>query len=99
MTVVAAALVISRSSLYYRKKPRGSRADRQWDEQIVQACGEKPAYGYRRVTWWLRRKEGLRVNRKRVLRVMRERSLLVRSRRLRARSGQDRQLVGPIWCV
>jgi transposase InsO family protein len=57
---VAAALVISRSSLYYRKKPRGSRADRQWDEQIVLACGEKPAYGYRRVTWWLRRKAGLR---------------------------------------
>jgi putative transposase len=88
-TVVAAALVISRSSLYYRKKPRGSRADRTYDEQIVEACGEKPAYGYRRVTWWLRRKEGLRVNRKRVLRVMRERALLVRSRRLRARRKKE----------
>jgi len=87
--VVAAALMISRSSLYYRKKPRGSRADRNWDERIVQACGEKPAYGYRRVTWWLRRKEGLQVNRKRVLRVMRERSLLVRSRRLRARRKKE----------
>ena len=42
------------------------------------ACGEKPAYGYRRVAWWLRRKEGLVVKRKRVLRVMRERSWLVR---------------------
>jgi putative transposase len=72
-TAVAAALTISRSSLYYRKKPRGSRADRKWDEQMVQACGEKTAYGYRRVTWWLRRKEGLHVNRKRVLRVMRAR--------------------------
>jgi len=88
-TVVAAALMISRSSLYYRKKPRGSRADRKWDEQIVQACGEKTAYGYRRVTWWLRRKEGLHVNGKRVLRVMRERSLLVRSRRLRARRKKE----------
>jgi acetolactate synthase regulatory subunit len=29
------------------------------------------------MTWWLRRKEGLVVNRKRVLRVMRERGLLV----------------------
>jgi len=81
--------MISRSSLYYRKKPRGSRADRKWDEQIVQACGEKTAYGYRRVTWWLRRKEGLHVNGKRVLRVMRERSLLVRSRRLRARRKKE----------
>src|SRR6202034_1282764 len=54
------------------KRPRGSRADRSYDEQIVIACGEKPAYGYRRVTWWLRRKENLPVNRKRVLRVMRD---------------------------
>ena len=88
-TVVAAALVISRSSLYYRKKPRGSRADLTYDEQIVLACGEKLDYGYRRVTWWLRRKEGLVVNRKRVLRVMRERGLLVRSRRLRARRRKE----------
>jgi putative transposase len=88
-TLVAATLAISRSSLYYRKKPRGSRADRRYDEQIVTACGEKLAYGYRRVTWWLQRKEGLRVNRKRVLRVMRERGLLVRSRRLRARRRKE----------
>src|SRR5258708_35255951 len=32
---------------------------------------------YRRLAGWLRRKENLRVNRKRVLRVMRERGLLV----------------------
>jgi putative transposase len=88
-TLVAATLSISRSSLYYRKQPRGSRADRQYDEQIVVACGEKPAYGYRRVAWWLRRKENLVVNRKRVLRVMRERGLLVRSRRLRARRKKE----------
>ena len=59
-TLVAATLAISRSSLYYRKKPRGSRADRTYDEQIVVACGEKLAYGYRRVAWWLQRKKGLR---------------------------------------
>jgi len=88
-TLVATTLLISRSSLYYRKQPRGSRAHRKWDEQIVVACGEKPAYGYRRVTWWLRRKESLVVNRKRVLRVMRERGLLVRSRRLRARRRKE----------
>jgi putative transposase len=88
-TVVAATLAISRSSLYYRKKPRGSRADRRYDERIVMACGEKLAYGYRRVAWWLQRKNGLRVNRKRVLRVMRERGLLVAARRLRARRKKD----------
>jgi len=88
-TLVAATLAISRSSLYYRKKPRGSRADRTYDERIVMACGEKLAYGYRRVAWWLRRKEGLVLNHKRVLRVMRERGLLVRSRRLRARRRKE----------
>jgi putative transposase len=88
-TLVVATLLISRSSLYYRKKPRGSRADRRYDEQIVLACGEKVAYGYRRITWWLRRKEGLVVNRKRVLRAMRERGLLVRARRLRARRRKE----------
>jgi len=60
-----------------------------YDEQIVMACGEKLAYGYRRVAWWLQRKKGLPVNRKRVLRVMRERGLLVRSRRLRARRKKE----------
>ena len=88
-TLVAATLAISRSSLYYQKRPRSSRANRTYDEQIVMACGEKLAYGYRRVAWWLQRKKGLPVNRKRVLRVMRERGLLVRSRRLRARRKKE----------
>jgi putative transposase len=86
---VASVLAISRSSLYYQRRPRGSRADRRWDSQIVAACGTKPAYGYRRITWWLRRKEGLAVNRKRGLRVMREQGLLVPSRRLRARRRKE----------
>jgi HTH-like domain len=70
-------LAISRSSLYYRHKPRGGRADRQYKAQIVVACEEKPAYGYCRVAGWLPRKENLSMNRKRVLRVMREPRLLV----------------------
>jgi hypothetical protein len=40
---VAGVLAISRSSLYYGKRPRGSRADRRWGSQIVAACGTKPA--------------------------------------------------------
>jgi putative transposase len=88
-TLVAATLAISRSSRYYRKLPRGSRADRTFHEQIVMACGEKLAYGYRRVASWLQRRKGLLVNRKRVLRVMRERGLLIRSRRLRARRKKE----------
>jgi len=87
--LVAGVLAISRSSLYYRKRPRGSRADRRWDSQLVAACGIKPAYGNRRVAWWLKRKEGVIVNRKRVLRVMREQGLLVPSRRLRVRRRKE----------
>src|SRR6266704_2740036 len=56
-TLVAATLAISRSSLYYRKRPRGSRADRRYDELIVAVCGRKPTYGYRRVALWLQRKK------------------------------------------
>jgi putative transposase len=89
VTLVAAVLAISRSSLYYRQKMRAPRADRRADEQIVAACGEKPYYGYRRVTWWMQNNTPLRLNGKRVLRVMRERGLLIRPRRLRARRKKE----------
>lgn len=87
--MVADTLAISRSSLYYRKRPRASRADRSDDERIVAACGEKPAYGYRRVAWWLQRKQDMDVNAKRVLRVMQERGLLVRQGRYRVSRRKD----------
>ena len=87
--LVAETLAISRSSLYYRRQPRGSRADRSQDQEIILACGEKPAYGYRRVVWWLGRHHGLVVNGKRALRVMRERGLLVRQRRFQVSRRKD----------
>ncbi|MGH9504533.1 MAG: IS3 family transposase [Terriglobales bacterium] len=87
--LVAETLAISRSSLYYQRRPRGDRADRSRDQEIILACGEKPAYGYRRVVWWLGRKQGLRVNGKRALRVMRERGLLVRQRRFQVSRRKD----------
>ena len=87
--LVAETVGISRSSLYYKRKPHPSRADRRFDSIIVEACGAKPAYGYRRVAWWLDRKQGVVVNGKRVLRVMRERGLLVTPRRTRARRKKE----------
>jgi len=78
--------MISRSSLYYRPKIRRSR---RYDEQIIEACGEKPTFGYRRVTLRLQRKQKLRINHNRVLRVMRERGLLVLPRRLRAKRRKE----------
>src|SRR5260370_1291464 len=88
-TLVAPTLLIPQSTIYFRHKPPGSRADRTFHVPIVVACGAKLAYGYRRVAWWLQRKKGLPVNRKRVLRVMRERGLLVGPRRLRARRKKE----------
>ncbi len=86
---MAETLAISRSSLYYQARPRASRADRSRDREIVLACGEKPAYGYRRVVWWLGRHHGLALNGKRVLRVMREHGLLVRQRRFQVSRRKD----------
>jgi len=86
---LAETLAISRSSLYYQRQPRGSRADRSRDQEIITACGEKPAYRYRRVVWWLGNTQGLVVNGERVLRVMRERGLLVRQRRFRVPRRKD----------
>jgi hypothetical protein len=77
-------------SVYYQKRPRGSRADRTYDEQTVVACGGRLAYAYWRVAWWLQRKKGLLVNRKRVLRVMRERGMLVRAQVVCAHDGKKR---------
>ena len=35
MKLVAETLAISRSSLYYQARPRGSRADRSRDQEII----------------------------------------------------------------
>jgi hypothetical protein len=56
--LVAKTPAIRRSSLYYRRQARTGRADRSCDQEIITACGEKPAYGYRRVVWWLGRHHG-----------------------------------------
>ncbi len=87
--LVAETLEISRSSLYYQRQPRRDRADRSRDQEIILACGEKPAYGYRRVVWWLKRHRGRMVNGKRALRVMRERGLLVRQHRFQISRRKD----------
>ncbi len=87
--LVAETLAISRSSLYHKKRAHTSRANRSEDARTVAACGEKPAYGYRRVAWWLHRKQGLAINGKHVLRIMQERGLLVHQGRYRVSRRKD----------
>jgi transposase InsO family protein len=71
------------SSFYY--KPRGNspeqiEAEADLKGKIEVICLEFPRYGYRRVTEQLKR-EGLRVNHKKVLRLMKESDLLCRVKR------------------
>ena len=74
---------LSRSSFYHKPKDRSQgeiqkAADLRGKIEVI--CLEHPRYGYRRVTEQLKR-EGLRVNHKKVLRLMRESDLLCRVRR------------------
>ena len=84
---VCQALGVSRGA-YYRAadshhKPapefRASRDD-ELLERIRALCQEHPAWGYRRVTAWLQRREDRRVNRKRVYRLMRQQGLTVKQK-------------------
>jgi transposase InsO family protein len=76
---------LARSSFYHGLKDK-SQGEMQKEAdlrgKIEAICLEYPRYGYRRVTEQLKR-EGLRVNHKKVLRLMRESDLLCRIRRRR----------------
>lgn len=67
---------LSRSTYYYRKAPsvQEEKAEADLRDRIEQIVVEHSRYGYRRVTWQLKR-EGWEVNHKRVARIMREESL------------------------
>ena len=66
---------ISRSTYYY--KPKKKPSDMELAAKIEDIALDYPYYGYRRITAELRR-QGLKVNHKRVLRLMREKNLLCR---------------------
>jgi transposase InsO family protein len=83
---------LSRSSFYYN--PRGKRPDQMKVEadlrgRIEAICLGFPRYGYRRVTWQLKR-EGKQVNHKKVLRLMRESDLLCRVKRRKVKTTNSR---------
>ena len=82
---VARVLQISRQAIYRTPKPRRPPQRRPpqgpVEEAIVEVARENPTDGYRMVWALVRRKLGIRVNRKKVLRVMREQKLIQRRRR------------------
>lgn len=73
---------LSRSSFYYKLRDKGAEKKAETDlrDQIETICLGFPRYGYRRVTYQLKR-EGRLVNHKKVLKIMRESDLLCRVKR------------------
>lgn len=80
------ALGVSRSGYYRRRGPRGCSVDSEGEllSRIREICAAHPFWGYRRVTAWLRHREGHLINHKKVYRLMKESGLTVKSKRYRA---------------
>ena len=72
---------IQRSSYYYRAKPKDDEPIRQ---RLRDLAFSRPRYGYQRLYILLRR-EGWKINHKRVLRIYREQDLAVRSKKRKNR--------------
>ena len=62
------------------RKPRKRKDDAELREKLRKVAAERTRYGYRRLTWKLRR-DGLLVNHKRVYRIYREEGLAVRRKK------------------
>jgi len=84
-------LKLAASTFYHKPKGKTEKAEKDADlrDRIEAICLEFPRYGYRRVTAALKR-EGRRVNHKKVLRLMRESDLLCRVKRRKARTTDSR---------
>jgi transposase InsO family protein len=92
-TDIAKALDISRTNCY-DKEPNVLREEIPENAHIVghikSIGGEHPFWGYRRITAWLRHKEGHVVNRKKVYNLMKKNNLLVPHRVHRAKRAPNR---------
>jgi transposase InsO family protein len=83
---------LARSSFYYKpkvKSPERMKAEADLRDRIETICLGFPRYGYRRVTYQLKR-EGKQVNHKKVLKIMRESDLLCRVKRKRVKTTNSR---------
>jgi transposase InsO family protein len=96
---ICQVLSISRSG-YYRKLRQGKRSQREsvkkkeeasLKAKIREICLNHPFWGTRRVTVWLRKREGITINRKRVQRLMREEKLILKSKKKPASRGKPRK--------
>ena len=81
---------LERSSYYYRGHQRDNQA---LTVRLKELAGRRVRYGYRRLTILLRR-EGWRVNAKRVYRIYRQEGLAVRMKVRKKRAAQPRLALG-----
>lgn len=81
---------LERSSYYYRARPRDNQA---LTVRLKELAAARVRYGYRRLTI-LRRREGWRVNAKRVYRIYRQEGLAVRRKVRKKRAAQPRLALG-----
>ena len=70
---------ISRSTYYYKPK-NDSKKDADLADKINDIALEYPYYGYRRITQALKR-DGIKVNHKKVYRIMKDKNILCRARK------------------
>lgn len=105
---ISEALGISRSVLYRRKRNgKKKRSLRPQDEELKRRIDElvmaHPYWGYRRIWAWLRKREGLRINKKRVYRLMQESGRLLKKKRRKPkrvyRSKPAPERPGQIWGI
>lgn len=68
-----------------KKESELNETNRAILQKIKAIKAEHPLWGYRRVTAWLRHREGIKVNRKRIYKLMKENGLLVRNKIYKAR--------------
>jgi putative transposase len=83
---------LTRSSFYYKPRVKSAedmKVEADLRDRIEAICLGFPRYGYRRVTYQLKR-EGKQVNHKKVLRLMRESDLLCRVKRRRVKTTDSR---------
>jgi len=83
---------LARSTFYYKgktKSPEQMKAEADLKDKIEAICLEFPRYGYQGVTEQLKR-DGQRLNHKKVLRLMRESDLLCQAKRKRVKTTDSR---------
>lgn len=81
---ICEALGLNRSSYYYKLQDKKSFGDEEIVKRIKAILEKHPYWGYPRVTNWLKRREGVNINKKKTYRLMQENDLLNKNKRCKA---------------